>query len=134
MRNGSIWSDVVFEKEVIFHEFDFETSEFDFEVSKSSIWKQTTSCDKGVFFFGQYYLATSTTNWDIHFHRYVTLCIWWDTVSGKTGIWQLPKVTSAFRVNVRKCRFVYWDVRAKVVPNLHFGVCSLAYSSNRCTC
>ena len=31
MRNGSIWSDVVFEKEVIFHEFDFDTSESDFE-------------------------------------------------------------------------------------------------------
>ena len=30
-------------------EVDFETSEFDFEVSKPSIWKHTTSCDKGVF-------------------------------------------------------------------------------------
>ena len=38
------WSNVVFEKEVIFHKFDFETSELDFEVSKSSIWKHTTSC------------------------------------------------------------------------------------------
>ena len=28
---------VVFEKEVVFHEFDFETSELDFEVPKSSI-------------------------------------------------------------------------------------------------
>ena len=40
-----------FEKVVIFHEFDFETSELDFEVSKSSSWKHTTSCEKGVFFF-----------------------------------------------------------------------------------
>ena len=48
MRNGSLWSNVVFEKEVIFHEFDFETSDLEFEVSKSSIWKHQTSCDKGV--------------------------------------------------------------------------------------
>ena len=62
--NGSLWSNVVFEKEVIFHEFDFETSDLEFEVSKSSIWKHTTlcdMCDKVVFFF-HYYLATSTTN------------------------------------------------------------------------
>ena len=37
----------VFEKEVIFHEFDFETSDIEFEVSKPSIWKHTTPCDKG---------------------------------------------------------------------------------------
>ena len=30
-------SNIVFEKEVIFYEFDLETSELDFEVSKSSI-------------------------------------------------------------------------------------------------
>ena len=37
VRNGSLWSDVVFAKEVFFHEFDFETSDLEFEVSKSSI-------------------------------------------------------------------------------------------------
>ena len=36
-RNGSLWSNVVYEKEVILHKFDFETSEFEFKVSKSSI-------------------------------------------------------------------------------------------------
>ena len=51
VRNSSLWSNVVFKKEVIFHEFDFETSDLEFEVSKSSIWKHTTSCDKGVFSF-----------------------------------------------------------------------------------
>ena len=51
----------VFEKEVIFQEFDFETSDLEFEVSKSSIRKHTTSCDEGVFYF-HYYLATSTTD------------------------------------------------------------------------
>ena len=38
-------------KQVIFHEFDFETSSLELEVSKSSIGKHTTSCDKGVFSF-----------------------------------------------------------------------------------
>ena len=42
---------VVFEKEVDFYEFDFETSDSEFEVSKSCIWKHTTSCDKAVFSF-----------------------------------------------------------------------------------
>ena len=36
---SELWSNVVFEKEVIFHEFDFKTSDLDFEGSKSSIWK-----------------------------------------------------------------------------------------------
>ena len=44
----SLWSSVVFEKEVVFLKFDFETSDLEFEVSKSSIWKHTISCDKGV--------------------------------------------------------------------------------------
>ena len=57
-----LWSDVVFEKEVVFHEFDFNTSDLEFEVSKSSIWKHSTSCDKCVFFF-HYYLANSMTIW-----------------------------------------------------------------------
>ena len=33
VRNGSLWGAVVFEKEVIFKEFDFETSDLEFEVS-----------------------------------------------------------------------------------------------------
>ena len=49
MRNGSLWSNEVFKKEVIFNELDFETLELDFEVS--SIWKHTTLCDKGDFSF-----------------------------------------------------------------------------------
>ena len=37
VTNDSLSSNVVFEKEVLFHEFDFKTSELDLEVSKSSI-------------------------------------------------------------------------------------------------
>ena len=51
MRNGYLWVNLVFEREVIFYEFDFETSDLEFEVSKSSIWEHTTSCDNGVFSF-----------------------------------------------------------------------------------
>ena len=47
---------------LVFHEFDFKTSESNFEVSKPSIWKHTTLCEKRVFFF-HHYLANSTTNW-----------------------------------------------------------------------
>ena len=39
VRNGSLRSDVVFEKQVIFHEFDVETSSLELKVSKSSIMK-----------------------------------------------------------------------------------------------
>ena len=48
VRNGSIWSDVFSFREGsnFTTKLDFETSELDFEVSKS---KHTTSCDKGVF-------------------------------------------------------------------------------------
>ena len=103
MRNGSLWSNVVFEKEVIFHEFDFETSDLEFEVSKSSIWKHTTLCDKGVFSF------ILSRNFDdqlsSNFHRFVILCICWDTPSGKTGLWQLPIVSSVFKINVKGKQF-----------------------------
>ena len=32
VRNGSLLSAIVFEKEVIFHEFDFETSDLELEI------------------------------------------------------------------------------------------------------
>ena len=48
---------VVFEKEVIFHEFDFETSDLKCEALKSSIIKAHNFVWKGCFFF-HYYLAT----------------------------------------------------------------------------
>ena len=51
VRNISLWNNVDIEEEAIFHEFDFKTSELDFEAPKSSIWKHTTSCGKGVFSF-----------------------------------------------------------------------------------
>ena len=62
--NSSLWSNVIFEKEVIFHEFDFETSDLEFEVTKSSICpvNEHNFGWQGCFFF-HFYLATSSTNW-----------------------------------------------------------------------
>ena len=96
VRNSSLWSDIVFEKSVIFHKFDFETSDLELEVSKSSIWLRTTSCYiKGVFF-----LSLLSRNFDdllnSNFHRFVILCICWGTPSEKNGLWQLPIVSSVF--------------------------------------
>ena len=65
MRNGPFWSNVVFEKEVIFHYNIIWISfrDLDFEIPKLNIWEHKTSCDdKGIFYF-HYYLANSTTNW-----------------------------------------------------------------------
>ena len=96
MRNGSLWSNVVFEKGVIFHEFDFETSELD-EVSKSTcIWKHTTSCDKVFFFFN--IISQLRRPLSSNFHRFVILWICWDTLSEKTGLWQLPIVSTVFNM------------------------------------
>ena len=62
VRNGSLRSNVVFEKGAI----------LEFGVSKSSIWKRTTSRDKW-FFFSHYYPATLMTNWAKIFARLLFL-------------------------------------------------------------
>ena len=83
MTNGSLWSGIVFEKEVIFHEFDYETSDSEIEVQ------------------GCFFLSLLSRNFDdrlsSNFHRLVILCICWDTASEKTGLWQLPIVSTAFK-------------------------------------
>ena len=95
VRNGSLWGNVVFKKEVIFHQFDFETSELEFEAMKSRFWKHTTLCDKSVFF----YKLSRNFNHQLssNFHGFVILCTCWDTPSEKTGLWQLPIVSSVFK-------------------------------------
>ena len=97
MRKGSLWSNVVFEKEGIFHVFDFETSELGFEVSKSSSWKHTTSCDKGIFSS----IIISQLQRPIEF-KFSQVCylVHWDTPSDKTGLWHLPKVSSVFKLSI----------------------------------
>ena len=112
MRHGFLWSNVVF------HEFDLENSELDFEVSKSSIWKHTMIVWQGCFFF-HYYLATSTTTWAQIFYRFVSSCICWDTPSEKTGLWQLPTVSIVFNS--------YRIGKNKILKNLSGGFLIMKY-------
>ena len=74
--------------------FDFETSEFDFEVSKSSI-SSTQLRVAGRFFF---HLAISTTNW-VHIFTGLLFYACWDTPS-ESGLWRLPIVSSAFNKRI----------------------------------
>ena len=65
---------MVFKSEVIFHEFDSETSDLEFEVSKSTIETHTTSYDKGVLSF----IIISQLRGPIlssNFQRFVISCI-----------------------------------------------------------
>ena len=93
------------EKEVIFHEFDFETLEF--EVLKSSIWKHTT-CVSRVFF-----LSLLSCNFDdalsSNFHRFVILPICWHTLNEKTGLWQLSRVSTEWYVGIIQVRILIFD-------------------------
>ena len=50
-------------KKVIVHEFDFDTSDLEFEVSIKHLLKAHNCVWQGCFFFFHYYLATSTTDW-----------------------------------------------------------------------
>ena len=38
-----------------------------------------------------------------NFHRFVVICIYWDTPTVKASLWQLPIVLSAFKAYNRKC-------------------------------
>ena len=90
MRNDSLWSNVVFEEEVISH-----SNLHDLIESRPQLRSWTPASEStqlvGCFFF-HYSLATSTTN----FQRFVISCICRDTPSEKIGLWQLPKLSSAF--------------------------------------
>ena len=104
MRNGSLWSNVVFD------EFDFETSDLEFEVANSSIWKHTTSCNKGVFW------AQLSSN----FQGFVILCLWWDPSSEQTGLWQLPTVPSVFKCDLIASHSLYVMIHCKKIIQLVF--------------
>ena len=91
-------------------EFDSETSELDFEVPKSSIWKHTTSRDNGVFFLS----IIISQLWQpikFKFSQVCSFVCYWDTPSEKTGLWQ-PIVSSVF--NSRKLVHMYaWHLFAQ---------------------
>ena len=119
----SLWSDVSFKKEVIFYEFDFETSELELEVSNSNICKHTTSCDKGV--FSLHYSRNFDDQLSSNFLRFVILCICWYT----KWLWQLPLMSSVFKNNIRLSPVkIYWRLWVST-----FGRFIMSVSSITCT-
>ena len=88
-------------KKVIFHEFDFETSDSEFEVSKWSIWKHTTMCDNSV--FSSIIISQLRPPIELKFpHVFIFFLICWDTASEKTSLWQLSKVSRIFKGQIQK--------------------------------
>ena len=82
MRNSSLWSDVVF----------WEISNFPliwFWDLKFRTWGLKIKHQKAYKFVWR----------RVFFHRFVILCIWWDTPSEETGLWQLSIVSSVFKHN-----------------------------------
>ena len=84
--NASLWSTIVFEKEVISHSIN--TKPFFMHLKAHKVMQQ------GCFFF-HYSLATSMTNWAQPF-----LCKFWDTPSEDTGLWQLTNYFSTRTVKL----------------------------------
>ena len=96
MRNGSLWREVVFEKEVFFHEFDFGTSDLEFWGLEIKHLKSAQLCvsDKGVFSFIiisqlRRQMNSSLLFWDTP----TSIHVCWDTPTVKTSLWQLPIVS-----------------------------------------
>jgi len=53
-----------------------------------------------------------------NFHRFVILCIRWDTPTVKASLWQLPIVSSAFKKIIRPFRSnVYFSLEKKIIVN-----------------
>ena len=96
VRNGTLWSDIVFKKEVIctwiwFQDLGFRiwSLEINHLNAHNFVWQ-------GLFFF-HYYLAPSMTDWaQILSSRFVILCIMLRS-SEKSGLWQFPVVSCDFK-------------------------------------
>ena len=98
VRNGSLWSNVDFEKEVISHS-NIKTLQ-----ARSPRHLKAHTFMWQVFFSFIIFLAILITNWAQNFHRFVT-CKCWNTPSVNTCLWQLSKVSRAFK---GRCLFKHW--------------------------
>ena len=80
---------VLFEKEVNFHIFDFEIWGLEIKYLKAHnfVWQ-------GHFFF--HYYLNFDDRLSSNVHRFVIWCTCWDTAIEKTGLWQLPIVSTVF--------------------------------------
>ena len=92
MWTDSFWSSVVFEKEVISYS----------NVKRLQAWsllflpESTQICTAWVFFLSSF-SCNFNGQLNPNLHKFVMLCICWDTPSENTGLWQLPNVSSAFK-------------------------------------
>ena len=88
VRNGSLWSNVniwIWFRDL---RIRFWGPEIKHPKAHNFVWQG--------FFFFHYYLATLAINW-VQIFTCLLFCACWDTPSEKTGLWQLPIVSSVFK-------------------------------------
>ena len=95
VRNGSLWSNLFFEKK---SNFSLKYLDWIWDLSWGHEWEQSWGLEikhlklvRHRCFFFHYSLTALTTNWV----QILRIC--WDTPSEKTSLWQLTKVSSAFK-------------------------------------
>ena len=93
VRNGSLCRNVVFEKEVIFQDFDFETSELGFGGTSRNEASESTQLRVTTVFFSSIISRNCDDQLRPNVQRFVILCICWDIPSD--NLRQLPIVSSA---------------------------------------
>ena len=102
MRNGSLWSNVVFRERSYFPLIWFKDL-------RLRIWDPEIKYPKAHNFVwqGLFFLSLLSRNFDdqlsSNFHRFVIVCICWDTPSEKTCLWQLPIVSRVFKQLIQLC-------------------------------
>ena len=71
---------------------------------------------QGLFFFHYYLARNFDDRLSSNFHRFVILCIRWDTPTVKASLWQLPIVSTAckgrgpFSFYAKSCYLLLWGV------------------------
>ena len=116
MRNGSLCSDVGFREssnfpriwfqDLVFRIWGLETKHLK---AHNSMWQGSLLTQ--VCYFWHMLRYTKLFPFSLscaiddqlssNFHRFVILCICWDTASGKTALWQLPIVSTVFKQPIK---------------------------------
>ena len=87
------------------------------------MWEHNNLCNKGV--FNELFSCNVDDRLSPSFHIFAILCIMWDTPSENTGLWQLPKVSIAFKSSLFCCHpFLSWF---QIIDNT-----SIAFSFSLC--
>ena len=90
VRNGSLWSNVNWFLDLRFWNWDLEIKHLK---AHNFAWQGCFS----VIIISQLRRPILSSN----FHRFVIVCLCWDTLSERNGLWQLPIVSSVFKPIVR---------------------------------